>query len=221
MEAKQSNDVVHYKYAVGILLLIIISLLSFNYAPDTQLFNYVSFAATISSLILAVLAIIQGFLSSNSLSETVNNMNRSSKEIFDNAEKLSKIILGLDSKLTELPGMIKGLEDKITAPNELPNPAPPAQKQTAINITKPQIEYFKTKASVSNVTAVYMLLLSFKSGKKIVLNEFKDLFVDSSIEYIWYHCHLSCDWHGNHQCSFKSAYRNSGFIHFGAFRILG
>lgn len=185
MEEKKINDVIHYKYVVGILTLIIITLLTFKYAPDTQLSNYVSFAATISSLILAVLAIIQGFLSTNSLSDTVTNMNQSSREILDNSDKLQTIISDLDSRLREIPAMIKGLEDKITTPNELPNSAKKDSAEIAPNITKQQADYFKVTGSVSNIIAIYVLYMSSKTNKSIVLSDFVDMIQGSTIDYLY------------------------------------
>jgi len=185
-------SILHYRYIVLILALIIISLLTFKYAPDTQLFNYVSFAATISSLILAVLAIIQGFYSNNAVSETVANMNTSSREIVQSSVNLEKIINGLDSKIQEIPTLIKGIETQI---NTLNTPQISKPSGELPHKSKGDLQYFYNSVSPSGLIAVYMLYLSHKSSKIIDLNILEGLMSNSTIDY-FYGFIISCHANG-------------------------
>ena len=107
---KNEVNVLHRNYWIGILVAIIICLLTMRYTADTQLKDYVSFAATLASLILAILAIMQAMYSSSTTSNTVAILSESSKKIENNTEDLTKIITSLTSKISDLP---KEVEDRI------------------------------------------------------------------------------------------------------------
>ncbi|WP_299463716.1 hypothetical protein [Mucilaginibacter sp.] len=146
------------------MALIIISLLTFNYAPNTQLSNYVSFAATISSLILAILAIIQGFFSNNSLSDTVNNLNNSSTQIVNNANKLEEIIQGFDDRLKDIPDAIKQLGDKIETSNTFLTPSSSSEPVKS-EFSEAFYLHFKETTSSIGALLLYFSIKSFKNKK--------------------------------------------------------
>jgi len=115
MENENSNGYLHYRYIIFFLTIAVISLIVFRYTADTALYNYVSFAATLASLILAVLAIIQGMFSGNSFDSSLKKLNKSSFTITKNSTELNQIIEKLNERITELPIMINELGSKIDA----------------------------------------------------------------------------------------------------------
>lgn len=64
----------HYIYVILILVLVIIGLVSYNYSECDSLVALISFAATISSIILSVLAIFMTVLSSESMNKLRDNL---------------------------------------------------------------------------------------------------------------------------------------------------
>jgi hypothetical protein len=93
----------HYKYIIVIESLIILFLVTHICAPDATITQYVAFAATISSLILATLAIIQGFFSNYTNENLASRLGASSNQIASNSEKLTNLLQELDAKITSLP----------------------------------------------------------------------------------------------------------------------
>lgn len=179
---KNNNRDIHYWYIIGILTMIIISLLSFRYAPDIALANYVSFAATIASLILATLAIIQGFISSNSFSQTVQNLNNSSSKIIDNSDKLSEIVSNLDNKFNEIPILIKGLEEKVITSNKTSNPVETSNSPTP-KLSKEQITRLISNSSPVGLLTLYMAIKSYETKKNIIFEDKFNMPFTISIQY--------------------------------------
>lgn len=61
---------IHFWYIIAILVAIIIFLIVNNFGNNIELVGYVSFAATIASIFLAVISIIYAFYSNSQLSQT-------------------------------------------------------------------------------------------------------------------------------------------------------
>lgn len=109
MNEKKEINALHYKYIIFILCIIIISLIVVRYTADTSLNNYVSFAATIASLILAVLAIIQGFFSSSAFTDSISNLKNTTNDIAEKSEQLNNIMNEFDNKFKDIPSQLEGL----------------------------------------------------------------------------------------------------------------
>ena len=109
----------HYKYLIAIQLLVIILLTTRICAPDAAITQYVSFAATISSLILATLAIIQGFFSSYANESTKNKLQNASDEIKNNSTTLTELVSDLKKNINELPNVIT---DRLSSSKRLEDP---------------------------------------------------------------------------------------------------
>lgn len=169
---KQPNlSNIHYRYVIFILSLIIVSLLTFKYAPETSLFNYVAFAATIASLILAILAIIQGFISSNALSNTENNINEASNKIINSANQLEVVINSLDKKVEEIPILLKGIDSKLNITTEFLNPINQGKRDNDIKISKEVFDQFIETSSQTGILTLYTCVLGFKYKKSLKLSD--------------------------------------------------
>lgn len=126
----------HYVYVIIILLLVIVGLVSYNYSECDSLVSLISFAATISSIILSVLAIFMSLLSSESMnqlrdcllgltsipsevkvaiSSTIDDMKKSSEELNRATEasnnNIEKFNQAVENKISELEShVIKRLD---------------------------------------------------------------------------------------------------------------
>jgi len=96
-------NLIHRNYWIGILIAIIVCLLTMRYTADAQLKDYVSFAATLASLILAAFAIMQTMYSTTAMTNTMSILSDSSKKIEASTVDLTDTIASLQNKITNLP----------------------------------------------------------------------------------------------------------------------
>ena len=75
---------------------------SYDFADDQALINYVSFGATLASLLLAIVAIIYGFIQSDSSSRASSVIREQADELKDATEGLSSSILLIEAHLQKV-----------------------------------------------------------------------------------------------------------------------
>ncbi len=116
----RNNIKIHFIYIIGILLAIIVTLLTVNWSGKDDLVKQISFAASISSIILAALAIIYAFFSSSSLTNTIGLFTNASNDLDKNAQIISEISSELSAKVGEIPEQIAGMRERVEAlPSEI------------------------------------------------------------------------------------------------------
>lgn len=105
---------IHFFYIVLILVGLIVYLSSANFAENVQVVAYVSFAATISSLILAVFAIFYAVHSNSDLAKSFNDIkgtattiNLSAKDVESASNALLIITKELSSKINDFSDDVK------------------------------------------------------------------------------------------------------------------
>ncbi|WCT12470.1 hypothetical protein [Mucilaginibacter jinjuensis] len=181
MEYKSSINPLHYKYIITILVLAIIVLMIFFFTKDKTLVDYVSFGATLSSLILAILAIIQGFVSNNSLSDTISDLKRSSIQIENNSTDLTTLMAEFDKKFKEVPDQLKTISMKYDEFLALitPNTQPPG---TPLNFSLESVTSIVNNNSPIGNLALYAAYLSATKDKAF---DFSKLISDDD-EYKYY-----------------------------------
>ncbi len=165
----------HFYYVVSILLTTIILLITAKFGSDQNLVNYISFALTLTSLILALVSIIYSFYSNSSFSENISTLNNATTSMTQTSAKLMDITALLNNKLDELPVLIKGIEGKIDVTYEYleksytggQSPTNTVELQTlfANNV----VGYFMTNTSVSGLLLLYALTLSETFSKPFQL----------------------------------------------------
>ena len=108
---------IHFSYIISILVLIIIILMTVKWSDNYELIQYISFASTITSLLLAVLAIVYAYLSNSTFSKNINIINDVSNELRANSKRLSNISATINRDIKLLPKSIEGMGRKV---EELP-----------------------------------------------------------------------------------------------------
>ncbi|WP_289054180.1 hypothetical protein [Carboxylicivirga marina] len=104
----KDNSRVHFGYVVAFLILIIIIIGTIRLGDDANLVQYMSFALTLTSLVLALLAIVYAFFSNNQFSSNINALSGVTEEV----KKASKGLSNLSDNITESINRIpKHLED--------------------------------------------------------------------------------------------------------------
>ncbi|MDD5433033.1 MAG: hypothetical protein PHO70_08680 [Candidatus Omnitrophica bacterium] len=102
----------HLQYAVGILLASLILLIAFRYFDVPDLVDKVTFALTMSSMLLSVLAIFFTINSSNKQESQLTQLFSIQNEIKDSAQNLNLITTNLMHQTCEIPKSIDRLSDK-------------------------------------------------------------------------------------------------------------
>jgi len=99
--------------------MIIIILSTIKFTSNTDLIKYISFASTIASLLLALLAIVYAYLSNSTFSKNVNLINEVSNELKSNSRNLSNISDSIGEEIKKLPLTIQGVDKKVDKIPEL------------------------------------------------------------------------------------------------------
>jgi hypothetical protein len=187
MENKTINKL-HFLYITGILIAIIILLSTAKFGSNDNLIAYLSFALTVSSLFLSLLAIIYAYISNSTFGDTISSLNKSSNDISNNSKNLEGITKTLDEKFEKLPQFLKALENKVDWTNaylydqyERSQNAP--QEPLDQEIPKDYIDKFITYSSTMGLYALYASYLSWKNKKPFTLKTLYDNCELLSVEY--------------------------------------
>lgn len=136
---------IHFSYIISILLVIIVVLASVEWSDNSDLIKYISFASTIASLLLALLAIVYAYLSNATFSKNITLINEVSNELKTNTSNLSIISETLEKDLKKLPLTLEGVDKKVDALPEL------LSKLTPKEIIKKE----EVNSAISNLTEVF------------------------------------------------------------------
>lgn len=161
----KNNLSLHFKYIVSILVGVIIVLLTRDLASIPQLQEYIAFALTFSSLILALIAIVYSFLSNESLTSSLTKINNSADEmsrlsvsIRESNETLHLRVGNVDQRIEESNSLIKKIGQTGKSSWE---------SETKQNISEQFILNFLKKSSLFGSEILFASALSQKTGKSI------------------------------------------------------
>jgi len=111
-----------YKWMIGILLLIIVFILSYRLVDNINLVNYIGFAGTLISIVLAIIAILYSFYQNNIYENSTRKLDESSEkiknltgQIDDSFNKLSNDI----SKIESLGNVVASLQNAVSSVEEI------------------------------------------------------------------------------------------------------
>src|SRR5256885_13949970 len=98
---------IHAFYILTILIAVIIILLTIRWTGIPNLVEYITFALTLTSLVLAALAIIYAFYSNSSFSQNISTLNNVSRDVSDTAKELSKATNNLSLQIESIPSQLE------------------------------------------------------------------------------------------------------------------
>lgn len=189
---------VHFIYVAGILVSIIIFLLTWKFADNTNLNNYVSFAATITSLFLGLVAIIYSIVSNSVQSQFISKTSQLSQDLKNASTEIARKTKKIVSKFNEIPALIGKVEAKVSSTHDLISElkSPPeteakpgtagASKQSAIShAATGDPARFVRYCSDTGLFFCYAAHISFKSKKAFNLNALAEYIEMSSSDYIF------------------------------------
>lgn len=174
------NSKIHVGYIFSILIAIIIILITVKFGNAPQLVNQISFALTITSLVLAILAIGYAVYSNSSFSQNISKLDSASTLIKKSSKSLANITEDLKTKFDNVPSLLETLDKKADFTQELLasiNDKTTNTESTFIksdDIDKHLIEKIVTSTSNNGIYICYALKLA-KDFKVIIdLKDFTD-----------------------------------------------
>ncbi len=178
---------IHFGYIISILVAVIIVLLSVKWAEIQNLSNYLNFALGVTSLVLAVVAIVYAFFANNSFNETVSKLETAATNIKEETGDLEKAVRGLELKLKEIPEALHLLEGQVAKTHSLvvassQQPQAPVPNQDHIEqFANNSIDYFLNVSSWNGLKVMHLCHLACKNEKEFDLKEWTTL--DPTISY--------------------------------------
>ncbi|HXI84934.1 MAG TPA: hypothetical protein VNL17_12680 [Verrucomicrobiae bacterium] len=187
---------IHFAYIIGILLAVDILVLTIKWGAIQELVNYLTFALTLTSLVLSLLAIVYAFFSNATHSRQAGMLERASKEIGDASGMLIHSTAELEKKVGNVPSLLQEMGSKVEATrvmvesysNKFAEGAPPEKMPQD---RAKMIERLAQYTSNLGFVALAVAHTSFHSKKSFTLKDIaskvshKDLAFDIDYAYGW------------------------------------
>ncbi|MCX8475222.1 MAG: hypothetical protein MT490_05430 [Sphingomonas sp.] len=163
------HGTVHAWWTIAMLILVIAALLLFM--PNGSAINeYISFASSLSSLLLAIVAMFYAFISNQNSSENLSDLRTSSAQISASSTVVSNASHELRDQITillsdfsDIKPRVEQIHSRITAAS---SPITPSPNQAEIQTTPDSL--FKTDIGTGLRVAFYGLDKSFRLGVHII-----------------------------------------------------
>ena len=160
---------IHLGWVIAVLLLIISGLL-WQLPNGDSLSGYISFAASIASLILAVVAIFYSMISNNSLTASVHQLQGLASSINDQSvlleesaqefrENIESLLSEVSSINPRIDGISKTISEKLNAFADFDKSARNPEDQTR--------RFLPERSTIGVIVTLHIIAMSYKTGKKI------------------------------------------------------
>ena len=192
-ENMQSNAKIHVGYIIAILISIIVVLVTVKWTRIPTLANYLNFALGVTSLVLAVVAIIYAFFTNSSFHVTVSKIESAASSVQSETAKLERAVEGLNTQLTAIPDALRSVEGKVAATHELlqssaqqPKAQSPQADGDKIKEFSWQVmDYFVGVSSWNGIKVLYLCLLACEKQKEFDLKDWAAGDSLTSFEYAY------------------------------------
>lgn len=166
-------------WIIGCLLACLIISISTGWAKVPELVNIISVALSLSSLLLAIIAIVQSLISNDGLSNSVSDIGRAANNVLSTSSDLDKTMTLFNSRVEQFYNMPKTLEDVKSTLNEMNlknNPEPSSIKKQKHQITQTidDIEDIYKNGTKGGTMVLYAILKSFETGKRFEYTDIID-----------------------------------------------
>ena len=167
MKISPTVERVNYLWIIAVLLLVV-SFVVLKIPSGDLVRDYISFAASIASLVLAVVAIFYSIVSNQSfyqhvgsLQDLAESIRAESNSISSNLENFSSRAEALVTEVSAIPGSVDRLTNTVTEKLNTISPAKVDKKESEEAGTT-----FLPRATVGANISVYLIARAAKSGKK-------------------------------------------------------
>jgi hypothetical protein len=195
---------VHVTYIIGILVSIIILLLTVKWAAIPDLVAYITFALTLTSLVLALLAIVYAFFSSASAGQQIATLRNASDELSRTAGAIGASAAELQNRVASIPPLFEEVGNKVSqtrdlvelltkqgAANEPAAIAKPIPKSSAPADTFAQ---FVARSSTAGTLLLYAVAVAFERKAAFSLKDLVAKVPFTDYDYLFGYlvaCHAS------------------------------
>jgi hypothetical protein len=118
----------HVGYVGGILIVVIVVLLTVRFANVPNLSERLTFGLTITSLVLAVLAIAYTVYSQSSFAKNVTVLNEAAKDVSNISKSLSHVVDDLARKTDLIPTRLQSIEQMLIESRNLMGKIPEGEQ---------------------------------------------------------------------------------------------
>lgn len=161
---------INYLHLVYIIIIFVIILLAIwlvaPYVVCEESLMKFEFAATITSIVLALVSIVYSMHSGQGISENLGSMRNASEKIGNVGDKLETIQTSLQTEITHLTNLeqkMQTLHDKTDRTNQLINEMGQNKNITSTSGNEGIFDY--ENSSVSGLIIIYACSLAYKNGK--------------------------------------------------------
>ncbi|KAA6342133.1 hypothetical protein EZS27_010088 [termite gut metagenome] len=207
MNKENSNsktiNILHFIYVVIILALILIAVFTTFFYKENEIVHLISFAATITSIILSVLAIFITVLSNNSITGLISSishipplidkMNESSGRVIQSVDKMEEIQTDLINSSEKVKDSTRRMENTLNQKMEiittevkniaLSQTSRDTHEKDTGNLISNYLP-FVSSLSYSGLCLLYVLYKAFHEKVEIIhLNSFSKVIPYSSVDY--------------------------------------
>ena len=194
----QDNMHLHYRYNIvyplGILVAVIIGLMTANLGGIPELTNLISFGLTLTSLFLALIAIIYSIVSNTGFSKHVGNLQAAAVEISRASSSLSDITADLASNVAALPEAIEELgtkvetgQKKVLEKFEQMSRSTQTVLEASQELNQALLLRFLAVTSLSGLFSLYMCRLAYQTRSAFSLSDLTTKVPVTSKDYVWGH----------------------------------
>jgi len=138
-----NNRDLHYKYAISYLLTAIVLLISLAFYDVENLVDKLSFALTLSSLLLAILAIFYTIVSANKQDSQFSKLLETNSELKSAANEIKSASFGINNLIESVPTHFEKIGNKIDfLSKKYDSPSAEKTNQNGNNINELEITEF-------------------------------------------------------------------------------
>lgn len=165
---------IHASYIMFVLGSIIVALITIEWSSIPRLPELITFALTVSSLILALLAIVYAYVSNFSSQQTTGRLISATETIVKSAEDVRRATDILATQVSDIPSLVSSVGERVDQTHALikdyatRQPAQPPQTTADVVPDDDFVTNFLQTASVSGLLA--LLALKYALEKKKVLD---------------------------------------------------
>jgi hypothetical protein len=155
---------IHFYYIVGILVAIIIFLCTWNFSNQEKLANALNFALGLTSMVLAVLAIVYAFVANNAFAGTVSKIESAAASIKKETAQLDQSLHKMEVVVKSIPESLAKIAGGVDRTNKILESQPKSELPP-----QPQENDEKVKAFAISVIDRFMLSTSWNGLKLLFL----------------------------------------------------
>lgn len=182
------NNEIHYRYAISYLVSAIILIVSLAYYNVPDLVDKFSFALTLSSLLLALLAIFYTIISAHKQDSQFSKIIEATSKLSGSVQEIDRAAVSISLLTKEIPKQFKTISTKIDeiqnsykAPTETERSAEITHDQSG-NPESRKLKLMIGRLQFAGMAVLYLFVKASYKGKSI---EYSDLdnFNSATLEY--------------------------------------